>query len=214
MFGIGGFELFLILLFGFLIFGPDRLPRIARTIGNAISRFRNASDDMNKTLQNAQNEMFNKNSAEPFKNPLDVIENMTGTAVTATGAAQTTQGTSAAKPIASATATLSAEDTPSQEGVEHAESFAERKARYENERAERKAAEKKAAEQAATEVKEAACADPADDIADKTVTEATDSKAVKIHSADTSRVDKAETDSATVATEKADTAIDLEKKEA
>ena len=29
MFGIGGFELFLILLFGFLIFGPDKLPAMA-----------------------------------------------------------------------------------------------------------------------------------------------------------------------------------------
>ena len=35
MFGIGGFELFLILLFGFLIFGPDKLPAIAKTLGKA-----------------------------------------------------------------------------------------------------------------------------------------------------------------------------------
>ena len=33
MFGIGGFELFLILLFGFLIFGPDKLPAMAKTLG-------------------------------------------------------------------------------------------------------------------------------------------------------------------------------------
>ena len=31
MFGIGGFELFLILLFGFLVFGPDKLPALAKT---------------------------------------------------------------------------------------------------------------------------------------------------------------------------------------
>ena len=33
MFGIGGFELFLILLFGVLIFGPDKLPAMAKTLG-------------------------------------------------------------------------------------------------------------------------------------------------------------------------------------
>ena len=33
VFGIGGTELFLILLFGFLIFGPDKLPAIAKTVG-------------------------------------------------------------------------------------------------------------------------------------------------------------------------------------
>ena len=44
MFGIGGFELFLILLFGFLIFGPDKLPAMAKTLGKAIAKFRNAQE--------------------------------------------------------------------------------------------------------------------------------------------------------------------------
>ena len=45
MFGIGGFELFLILLFGFLIFGPDKLPAMAKTIGKAIAKFRKPVND-------------------------------------------------------------------------------------------------------------------------------------------------------------------------
>ena len=51
MFGIGGFELFLILLFGFLIFGPDKLPAMAKTLGKAIAKFRSAQDEMNKVIK-------------------------------------------------------------------------------------------------------------------------------------------------------------------
>lgn len=50
MFGIGGFELFIILLFGFLIFGPDKLPEIARTVGAAIGKFKKAQDEMNQVI--------------------------------------------------------------------------------------------------------------------------------------------------------------------
>ena len=46
MFGIGGLELFLILLFGFLLFGPDKLPAIAQTVGKAIAKFRSAQEEM------------------------------------------------------------------------------------------------------------------------------------------------------------------------
>ncbi|MGI6045315.1 MAG: Sec-independent protein translocase subunit TatA/TatB [Eggerthellaceae bacterium] len=52
MFGISAFELFLILLFGFLIFGPDKLPAIAQTLGKAIGRLRDASQDMNRAIKN------------------------------------------------------------------------------------------------------------------------------------------------------------------
>ena len=42
MFGIGGFELFIILLFGFLLFGPDKLPEMAKTLGSALRKFKQA----------------------------------------------------------------------------------------------------------------------------------------------------------------------------
>lgn len=71
MFGIGGFELFLILLFGFLIFGPDKLPQLAKTIGMAVQKFRIAQDEMNKVVKT---EIYDPMSDKPVKNPLDAID--------------------------------------------------------------------------------------------------------------------------------------------
>ena len=64
MFGIGGFELFLILLFGFLIFGPDKLPAMARTLGKFIAKFRNAQEEMSGVLKN---EVFDPNAEDPSR---------------------------------------------------------------------------------------------------------------------------------------------------
>lgn len=71
MFGIGGFELFLILLFGFLIFGPDKLPQLAKTIGMAVQKFRSAQDEMTKVVKT---EIYDPTSDKPVKNPLDAID--------------------------------------------------------------------------------------------------------------------------------------------
>lgn len=112
MFGIGGTELFLILLFGFLLFGPDKLPSIAKTAGKAIAKFRNAQEEVTKVVQN---EIYDPKSDEPFKNPLDAVEKLGKKSENKTVAKQ--------------------------------ESFSERKARYDRERAARRAAEQeKAAE--------------------------------------------------------------------
>lgn len=128
MFGIGGFELFLILLFGFLIFGPDKLPEIAQTIGKGIAKFRSAQDEMSSTLKEMT--FVDKDSDAPFKNPLDVIEGVASDAKSkAASAGEKAQATADA-------------------AVERAESFAERKARYDKERAAKRAAEKKAREEA------------------------------------------------------------------
>ena len=69
MFGIGGTELVLILLFAFLIFGPDKLPAAGRTIGRAIRQFRNAQDEMNKVIRTEVYDPLNDTS--PLKNPFD-----------------------------------------------------------------------------------------------------------------------------------------------
>ena len=51
MFGISGTELVIILFFGFLIFGPENLPQMGRTVGRAIRQFRNASEAANKKFK-------------------------------------------------------------------------------------------------------------------------------------------------------------------
>lgn len=123
MFGIGGFEFFLILLFGFLIFGPEKLPELAKTAGKAIAKFRAAQEEMNGVLKG---EVFDKDSDEPFKNPLDAIDN---------AAAKAQKASESAKKTAAQVS-------------EKAESFSERKARYDRERAAKKAAEAEAAAKA------------------------------------------------------------------
>ena len=94
MFGIGGFELFIILLFAFLIFGPDKLPEIAKTLGAALNKFKKAQEEMKAVINE------------------EVLDPDAGTKKAASGSA---------KPAPHASQ----------------ETFAERKARYDKERAER-----------------------------------------------------------------------------
>jgi Tat protein translocase TatB subunit len=50
LFGIGFLELFLILIVGLLIFGPKRLPEIARTVGKAVYQFKHASTNITQEI--------------------------------------------------------------------------------------------------------------------------------------------------------------------
>ena len=51
MFGIGETELIIILLFGFMVFGPDKLPGMGRTIGRALRQFREAQQGFTQVVQ-------------------------------------------------------------------------------------------------------------------------------------------------------------------
>ena len=57
----------IILIFGFLIFGPDRLPAMGRTIGRALRQFRQAQDQMNKMVQSEIVNPLNESMKEPAK---------------------------------------------------------------------------------------------------------------------------------------------------
>ena len=50
MFGIGGTELLLIMVVALLVFGPKRLPELARTMGRGLAEFRRASSDLRRSI--------------------------------------------------------------------------------------------------------------------------------------------------------------------
>lgn len=52
MFGISGTELVLIAAFAFIIFGPDKIPEIARTVGKAVAMFKRVQEDTEKVIKN------------------------------------------------------------------------------------------------------------------------------------------------------------------
>lgn len=139
MFGIGGTELAIILIFAFLIFGPDKLPAIAKTVGQAIAKFRDVQNEMNQVVKE---EVYDpdRDQDNPFQRPLDKMANLDKREV-------------------------------------KTETFAERKARHDRERAERQAAmaaqAQKTADAAASPAASANAADGATVSAAATVAAAT-----------------------------------------
>lgn len=51
MFGISGFELLIIAVFVLIIFGPDKLPELARTFGKAMRQFKSAQEQMERVIR-------------------------------------------------------------------------------------------------------------------------------------------------------------------
>lgn len=190
MFGISGFELLIILIFGFILVG-DRLPDVAKTLGRAIRTFQSAQRDMSKVIKE---DVFDPNAEDPFKDPLAALDKMGGIAKktgsslagdlnemasiakkkkpaasaasngAATIATASAKGESAELPVQSTVSTDNAAGATANAGKEApAETFAERRARYEKERAARLAAqaEQKAAEEAAAAAAAVQAADAA-----------------------------------------------------
>ncbi|WP_417147276.1 Sec-independent protein translocase subunit TatA/TatB [Paratractidigestivibacter faecalis] len=143
MFGIGETELALILIFAFMIFGPDKLPGMGKTLGRALRQFRNAQEGFTQVVQTEivdpaaeamGDKKPNRKRSEEFEEDADI---------------EGGEGKPAAK---------------------RSETFAERKARLEAER--RAAEEAKAAEAAAAASEIEAAADDASADADAPAAEA------------------------------------------
>ena len=50
MFGIGGSELIFIILIAVMLFGADKIPEIARTLGKGMAQLKNATEDIKSEI--------------------------------------------------------------------------------------------------------------------------------------------------------------------
>lgn len=143
MFGIGEGELIIIALFAFMIFGPDKLPGMGRTLGRALRQFRNAQEGFTEVVQtNIVDPAAEAMSDSPKKPTRRRSEELDEDADI-----ELAEGEEAPRP-------------------KRAETFAERKKRLAEEKAAREAAEKQAALAADED------ADPSDEDADSDEAEA------------------------------------------
>jgi TatA/E family protein of Tat protein translocase len=109
VFGIGDTEFILIIIFAFLLFGPDKLPGMGRTIGRGLRQFREAQDSVTKVVQSEVIDPITKSANE--------------------GAAK----------VAKKEDSDADSDLPENTPARPKETFAERKARLAKEKAEREA---------------------------------------------------------------------------
>lgn len=74
MFGIGEGELAIIVVFGFLLFGPDKLPQMGRTIGRAIRQFRETQEKMTAVVQSEIIDPVSEAASAPVKPKKDAVD--------------------------------------------------------------------------------------------------------------------------------------------
>ncbi len=124
MFGIGETELVIIVVFAFMLFGPDKLPGMGRTIGRALRQFREAQEGFTEVVQAEVVDPMTSAMSEPGKKKRTVDQAVLDDDADIEGGE---------------------EQARSKKG----ETFAERKARLKAEREAREAAEREEAEAAA-----------------------------------------------------------------
>lgn len=93
MFGIGGGEIFFIILVALMLFGSDKIPDIARTLGKGMAQLKNATNDIKNEIQksaeaNGLNDLTDLNPMKQLDLTSDItkeiekakedIEDMTG----------------------------------------------------------------------------------------------------------------------------------------
>lgn len=125
MFGIGETELVIIVVFAFMLFGPDKLPSMGRTLGRVLRQFREASDGFTEVVQtNIMDPAAEELEKSPKQRRREAAQQ--SAEVTAIEASQVEEGGEVAE-------------------APRRETFAERKARLAAERAAREKATEEAA---------------------------------------------------------------------
>lgn len=87
MFGIGEGELAIIVVFGFLLFGPDKLPQMGRTIGRAIRQFRETQEKMTAVVQSEIIDPVSEAASAPVKPKKAAVDDDSGADEDAAGTA-------------------------------------------------------------------------------------------------------------------------------
>lgn len=69
MFGVGGMELFIILVIALIVLGPNKLPDLAKMLGKAMGEFQRATSDLKREIDIAgENKSY---SAKPDSDDKD-----------------------------------------------------------------------------------------------------------------------------------------------
>lgn len=96
MFGIGFPELVLILIVGLIVFGPGKLPELARQLGKGLREFRRASAALQQAINEPQETV--KTAVRPQPHPTEQPQAAAQPAQTAQTQQTTTKQTEAAQP--------------------------------------------------------------------------------------------------------------------
>ncbi|QYJ68583.1 Sec-independent protein translocase subunit TatA/TatB [Flavobacterium litorale] len=91
MFGIGGGELFFVILIVLMLFGSDKVPEMARTLGKGMKQLKNATndikteihktaevEDIKKTIKDIGNDGVGKDMADEVNKIKEDIEDISG----------------------------------------------------------------------------------------------------------------------------------------
>ena len=76
MFGIGGGELVFIMFVALMLFGSDKIPDIARTMGKAMAQLKNATNDIKSEIQRGaeSNDIDIKSLTGDFTSEIDKVK--------------------------------------------------------------------------------------------------------------------------------------------
>lgn len=71
MFGIGGGEIVFILIVVLMLFGSDKIPEIARTLGKLMAQLKNATNDIKSEIQKGVDNIKEDNSLTDISNEIN-----------------------------------------------------------------------------------------------------------------------------------------------
>ncbi len=74
MFGIGGGELIVIIFIALMLFGSDKIPDIARTMGKAMAQLKNATNDIKSEIKRSADSEDIKSLTSNFTSEIDNVK--------------------------------------------------------------------------------------------------------------------------------------------